>query len=152
MSNCCKNSLNIEKNESDICKACGQAGALVKVITLKSLLIDEAKNRLNNYKYHFCCSPLCTVVYFSNPDSYFYKKDLSVKVSLKENELDIPVCYCFGYTKQDILDEINAVGTSSVEAKIKAKIKANLCACEIKNPQGKCCLASIRAIVESSKM
>jgi len=36
----------------------------------------------------------------------FSKDELIVKATLKDKELDVNTCYCFGITRQDILYEI----------------------------------------------
>ncbi len=148
MSNCCENSPDIKESALVICKSCSRTGSSVNKITLESLLNDDSKHKLIIDQYYFCKNPLCSVVYFANPDSYFYKKDLIVEVSLKESRENIPVCYCFGYTKNDIKTEIQTTGKSTIEAKIKDKVQAGLCSCEIKNPQGKCCLYNIRKAID----
>jgi hypothetical protein len=99
-------------------------------------------------QYHFCSTPTCDVVYFNNEhDSQFRKHDLLVRVGLKETDDPIPVCYCFGYTRKMILDEVEQRGHSTVTERIKAEVKAENCACEIKNPSGRCCLGDVAGIV-----
>jgi hypothetical protein len=53
------------------------------------------------------------------------------------------VCYCFGFTRQDIWDEIRQTGRSTIAERISAEVKAGNCACEVKNPSGKCCLGNV---------
>jgi hypothetical protein len=53
------------------------------------------------------------------------------------------MCYCFGFTRQDIWDEIRSSGKSTVAKRITAEVEAGRCACEVKNPSGKCCLGDV---------
>ena len=46
------------------------------------------------------------------------------------------VCYCFGYTRQDIKQDFITHGYSTIMAKIAAKKKMGTCACATKNPSG----------------
>jgi len=66
-----------------------------------------------------------------------------VRVGAKETADPIPICYCFGFTRQDIWDEIRSTGKSTVAKRITAEVEAGRCACEVKNPSGKCCLGDV---------
>lgn len=88
-------------------------------------------------------------MYFNNERaSYFRKHDLSVRVGLKEVDDPIPICYCFGYTRRMILNEVAETGYSTAADRIKPEVRAGNCACEIKNPSGRCCLGEVAAIVK----
>ncbi len=47
------------------------------------------------------------------------------------------VCYCFVYTKKNILRDFKDHGYSTILEKIKTEKKNNGCNCETKNPKGK---------------
>jgi hypothetical protein len=66
-----------------------------------------------------------------------------VRVGAKETADPIPVCYCFGLTRKDIENEIAETGRSTVADRISAEVKKGTCACEVKNPSGKCCLGEV---------
>jgi hypothetical protein len=68
---------------------------------------------------------------------------LLIRVGAKEESDPIPICYCFGFTRKDIEDEIAETGCSAVADRISAEVKAGRCACEVKNPSGKCCLGEV---------
>jgi hypothetical protein len=95
--------------------------------------------------YYFCDDPACDVVYFpANPQALLFRRaDTWVRVGAKEKDHPIPVCYCFGFTRQDIWDEIRQTGRSTIAERISAEVKAGNCACEVKNPSGKCCLGNV---------
>jgi hypothetical protein len=90
------------------------------------------------------------VVYFPfDPQApTFRREDLLVRVGAKEKGDPIPVCYCFGFTRKDIRDEITETGHSTVAERITAEVKAGNCACEVKNPSGKCCLGDVTRIAK----
>ena len=102
------------------------------------------QKRLESGAYFFDSSPDCEIVYYSNEhDSYFTKKDVRIRVGIKESEPPNPICYCFGHTVESARAEIQATGRSTVVAEITKEIQAGQCACEVKNPSGKCCLGDV---------
>ncbi len=48
------------------------------------------------------------------------------------------ICYCFGYTRQDIIDDLAAnPGQSAIMERIMAEKKAGNCRCRETNPKGR---------------
>lgn len=133
------------------CPACGQLGKPVKRLTLEALLKSDRRPRIPaQEEFCFCRTPTCDVVYFRHGEALFRKEDLSVKVGLKEpQDPTAPVCYCFGWTPENIRAEITATGNSTVVDQIKTQVKAGHCRCEVTNPQGSCCLGNVSAVVRS---
>ncbi|SNQ60293.1 putative iron-sulfur cluster-binding metallochaperone [Candidatus Methanoperedens nitratireducens] len=136
--------------DTAICKECGGKGKSVGEITLKSLVKEpvlEAIESLNGFYY--CETPTCGVVYFNNEQQvYLHKEDLKIRVGIKETESPIPVCYCFGWTKERIFEQIKQPGNSTAVREISARVKAGECECEIKNPSGRCCLGNVNKTVK----
>ena len=147
MSKCC--SLNPEKEKAlaqGDCLTCQAKGKKVGLITLFQLVKHAFQKEIHRKsQYYFCGSKACEVVYFSNQnDGFFFKKEhLIVKVGQKENTPK-QVCYCFDYTDQDILEEVQKTGKSTATQIITQNIKEGLCACEMRNPQGSCCLGNVK--------
>lgn len=50
---------------------------------------------------------------------------------------------CFGFTRKDIHKGIEESGQSTFPTRIGQAVKAGKCACEVKNPSGKCCLGGV---------
>lgn len=150
MSECC----TVRNTDAPPVMACPVNGARSKrvdLLTVRSLVRKlPLGTRLTTY--YFCEAPDCDVVYFPlNPDEpIFRRSDLLVRVGSKETEEPIPVCYCFGFTRKDILDEIRQTGRSMVAQGIRAEVQAGNCACEVKNPSGKCCLGTIARITKEA--
>lgn len=132
------------------CPVSGTPGTRTHLVTLKALLTGSALRRLDGKGYHFCPDPSCDVVYFDREaDSIFGKDDLSVRVGLKETEAPIPLCYCFGFTVTDLVSDIAKRGETQIPASITAEVRARHCACEVRNPQGTCCISEVsRALRE----
>src|SRR5881296_462714 len=147
MHSCCGSPCEIEK-PADVCQRCGTHGQPVARETLEALLTPDALARLQGGPHFFDRSADCEVVYFSNEnDSYFTKRDLHVRVGIKESDPPIPICYCFGHTMESARSEIQATGRSTVAARITKEIQAGNCACEVKNPSGRCCLGEVNEAV-----
>lgn len=126
------------------CPVSGTVGLHVRLITLKALLKGDALRRLDGKTYRFCPDSNCDVVYFDRPaDSVFRKHDLTTRVGQKESEAPIPICYCFDITMADLSKDIVAGGKPRIPAEIAVHVSAGHCACEVKNPQGSCCLGDL---------
>lgn len=151
MSDCCNFNQDINQvNQTSICPKNGNKGNIVSTITLKSLLLPEALASLNpNTTYRFCNSPDCDVVYFSDNKKIFTKKDLKVSVFQKDNKETVPVCYCFGWTRQRINNDLKTLGKTHAVEEITSHVQAKRCACEVNNPQGSCCLANVKSVIKS---
>jgi Zinc binding domain len=92
----------------------------------------EGKGR----RYFFCDDPDCDVVYFGEDDSVILKSQLRTKVGAKELSDDAMLCYCFGVTQADALND------SSIKDFVVTQTKLGLCSCDTRNPSGRCCLKS----------
>ena len=66
-------------------------------------------------------------------------------------KLDDLVCYCFGYTVNDIEQDFVKNERSLIIEKIAAEKKVGGCDCTNKNPKGRCCLADVRQVVDRLK-
>jgi hypothetical protein len=145
--NCCT-----KENESaqpHHCPICGQIGKKVDSITLKAML-NVSLLALQDTSYFFCRTADCEVVYFSADGTQsFSREKIRVPVHQKEpGDESVPVCYCFQHSPATIRAELLASGQSTVLEEINEGIQAGQCACEIRNPQGTCCLGNVRAVVK----
>jgi hypothetical protein len=145
---CC--STSNDKSNIHICPYCNNAGKKIKIITLKSLLVPEALTHLQaETSYAFCPTPDCEVVYFNPNGQIFTKTNLKVPVFQKELQRDTPICYCFGWTKQKIQEDLQHKQNTRAIEEITVHINANRCGCEVNNPQGSCCLGNVQTYVKS---
>ncbi len=149
MSGCCSAKTGAEcatpQREASICPACATKAKPVSTLTVKSLVRDHTRVSAGD-TYWFCRQPECDVVYFSGAQ-LFRKADLKVRVGIKEHEDPIPLCYCFEYSRADIGRDIESLGKTEIPDRIKAEVQAGFCACEVKNPSGKCCLGDVNRTV-----
>ncbi len=150
MSECCSVRATAIPAAVMSCPECRSPSKRVDILTVKSL-VRQLPFGMVPAQYYFCEAPACDMVYFpSNPKApTFHRSDVLVRVGLKEERDPVPLCYCFGVARSDIVDEVLEVGKSTIAERIKAEVKAGNCACEVKNPSGKCCLGSVtRAVRE----
>jgi hypothetical protein len=88
------------------------------------------------------------VVYFGS-GGVFAREDLRVPVFQKEPPGARTVCYCFALTEEDIRRELTTTGHSLAGERITQLVKDDRCACEVRNPQGTCCLGNIAAVTKA---
>jgi len=118
--------------------------------TLEHLLKPEKIEAVQHGHYYYCTEQHCEVVYFSVEfDSAFTVDDLAVKVFAKDQSDDVPVCYCFGWTRERIKKQMVETGKSTALAEISREVKAGTCACDVKNPKGDCCLGDVNSCIAS---
>lgn len=133
------------------CPSCGKEGKNMNLITLKSLLKASALETLEpDNSYLFCSTSVCTTVYFSVSHSQtFAQSDLKLSVYQKDPGMDVPVCYCFDWTRERLIQAVRTVQQPANQ--IKAHVRAGRCGCEVNNPQGACCLGNVSTFVQELK-
>jgi len=130
------------------CPVSNTKGKAVENKTPAHLLLDAS--RLGDGPHFFCADPGCDVVYFSADGNEIHRKaDLKVRVGLKETEDPVPVCYCFEFTRADLRAELERDGETRIPQQIKHEIAAGRCACDVKNPEGTCCLGNVMNAVRA---
>ena len=129
------------------CPICRQKGKRVQLITLKALIRPSALETIDPEKsYAFCINPSCDVVYFSDVQTFETNK-IKVPVFQIDDALDVPVCYCFGWTRERLKQAVQE-NRQPVD-KIREQIRANRCGCEVNNPQGSCCLGNVTTFIQT---
>ena len=129
------------------CSGCGAPGRTVSVTTLKHMVQPEFLSQVDKAGFCFCPAAGCDVVYFHPDGELLRKRDLRVRVGLKETEDPVPICYCFGFTEAMVCSEIEITGACTSPERIAVEMKARHCACEVRNPQGSCCLRDVKEVV-----
>ncbi len=131
------------------CPVCGKRGKKVDTQTVKAML-SVSLEEIRPVGYRFCRTEACTVVYFAEDGSQVFG-ETALREQVHQKHLDaedVFVCYCFRHTPGTIREEIMITGESTAVARINAGIKAGQCACEVRNPQGSCCLGNVTATVK----
>lgn len=131
------------------CPNCGIKGRRVDTLTVKAMLAVSLAS-IRPAAYRFCSTLDCPAVYYTEDgEQVFTESELRERVYQKSpQDADVLVCYCFYYTVGSIRAELLETGSSAIAEQIMAGTEASVCACDIRNPQGSCCLGNIRILVK----
>jgi hypothetical protein len=88
------------------------------------------------------------VVYYSADGTQTFTTDqVRERVYQKEPGADdVYVCYCFRHTVGE-LSHAPAEARLAILDDIDIGIRADQCACDLRNPQGSCCLGNVKALI-----
>lgn len=132
------------------CPFCGMKGKQVQGQTVKALLAVSLR-AVQDVDYLFCRTRTCPVVYFSlNGEQTYTTAQVRERVYQKEPENDeVLVCYCFQHRVGEIRTASPAK-CAEIVGDINTGISAGQCACDLRNPQGSCCLGNVRKLIKNS--
>lgn len=134
---CC----STEAGVHDLCPACHEKGRAVKPVTIRTMAPDPQPT---SEGWRFCRSAACGVAYYHPRGNTVPVSALPVRVGQKETAPDRPVCYCFGYSAQDIARDPHRVSED-----IKERCRRGEDRCAETNPQGSCCLGNVLGIARA---
>ena len=136
MSACCSTSCSSNQvPKRHICPANGIAYGQVPSLTIKHQIKSPWSWSPTDQGYYFCTDPDCPIVYFGEDDSTIEKTELRSEIGFKSKSEQAIVCYCFGVTKSQ------AKADPDIRDFVIQETKQHQCACEARNPSGKCCLS-----------
>lgn len=123
-------------------------GKPVQGQTVKALL-SVSLRAVQDVDYLFCRTWTCPVVYFTlNGEQTFSTAQVRERVYQKEpDSTDVFVCYCFRHTVGE-LRAASPEGRTALLDDINLGINAGQCACDLRNPQGSCCLGNVRGLLK----
>lgn len=141
---------NMQK-QNTTCPLCKQKAHAVSDITIKTMIKKDKLKEFSNYDgFNFCKTPDCTTVYFKKEiiiNQRHLIKDIGQKVWSKEHK----ICYCFNWTKTNIIGKLLLNKNTNILNQLKEKKKKSKCNCTEKNPSGKCCSNDIKKIIDELK-
>lgn len=134
---------------ANVCPANGQKGKLVQNQTVKALLKISLR-AVRETEHYFCDDKDCQVVYYTaDGGQTFTVPQVREAVYQKEpNNPDVLVCYCFQHTLGTLQTSTSQQRQALIED-IKKGITVRQCACDLRNPQGACCLGNISKLVKA---
>jgi hypothetical protein len=140
--------LQVQEAREAVCPTNGKIGKRVDTLIVKAML-NLSLDVLRNVEYRFCVDPNCPTVYYSEDGlQEFAERDLRERVYQKHPmDAEVFVCYCFQHTAGDILQD-----GKRVYAEIDQGLQNGKCACDIRNPQGSCCLGNVNNLVKRSQI
>lgn len=133
---------------TNACPVCGAKGKSVQGQTVKALL-SVSLRAVQDVEHLFCKTQTCPVVYFSSGgEQTFCIEQIRERVYQKEPESgDVFICYCFRHTVEDIRTG-SPESRKAIVDDINTGINAGQCACNLRNPQGSCCLGNVRGLIK----
>jgi len=136
----------------EACPECKEKGIDVEALTVRHMLKPFVNQDVEDSVYRICMEKACSVVYFDG-ERAFEEGDVRVPVNFKlePDERPFPLCYCYGYGKEDVERELRERGETEIPDWIAQRVQNEECACTYKNPKGRCCLGDINAAVEELK-
>lgn len=144
MGNCCssgsKQSHEPEIPKTACCPADGQSYLYVELRTVLHHLKRPHANHPTTQGYYFCDNPECDVVYFGQDGTVISRHDVRGEIGQKSRGHDRLICYCFGITEGEVLGEMDHQGGGSAKAFVIEQTRRHNCACDVRNPSGRCCL------------
>jgi hypothetical protein len=91
--------------------------------------------------YFFCPSMQCNTGYFSS-SIFIPKQQLRAFKPHRQKML----CYCFDISESLYLSALESEASESIKAFVVQQTKSGTCACEVRNPSGRCCLADFKRL------
>lgn len=118
------------------CPECGKSCLPVKMQTMFHQIQSPDNQRIVEDDYAYCPNQACPVGYFS-------ASSLIPKLKLRayQNGPQALLCHCFDVSQPVYQTAIQAGTHETIKAFVVQQTKVGNCACEIRNPSGRCCLA-----------
>jgi hypothetical protein len=129
-----------DDNGQRFCPRCDSLGSSVTAETWRAQVTDPARVHLAEPAY-FCPFARCEVVYFDEFERVVVASELARPVYPKDP--DAPLCGCFGFTRDDVEEDIREGGATRVKA-LLAKSKSPSAQCRLHSPSGQCCIAEVQ--------
>lgn len=129
-----------EQGDSAYCPRCGSLGLAVGEATLAAQLAPEALAGIAKAAF-FCPFPTCEVAYFDAFDRLTTVDQLLQPVYPKDPEA--PLCPCFGFTRDEIEEDLAEGGVSRVRALVE-KARGGQAQCLAKSPSGRSCVSEVQ--------
>jgi len=127
---------------SNKCPVCGDRGHKVENDTMIHHVKDISK--MGDGGYYFCPNRECDIVYFRDKETFsvhMINKEIGIKES---SSMQAAVCYCYNYQKSELYDE-------ALIEKINIRIDNYGSRCDLRNPNGRCCVKEIKYAQKEKK-
>ncbi len=130
------------------CPKCEQKGRAIEAATLDAQVVPKRLEKIHDHDdWKMCTTDSCDVVYFSGEDMVVMGDTIAIPFH-KSEDPDRFVCFCFEHSVAEVEADVQAHGESEIRAAIKAACKEGRDDCKRKNPQGRCCLGNIGAVIK----
>ncbi len=123
------------------CPGCHRQGRPVTMQTVLHQVRYPHNQQLATDHYAFCANADCDIGYFS-PSATISKAQLRAFQPARQPML----CYCFDISRASYRRALSDGTAEKIKAFVMEQTKQGLCACTIRHPSGRCCLADFRSI------
>lgn len=137
MSSCCKTPAENIAHQN--CPECGIACLSVAMKTIWHQVQYPDNQYIPVGDYAYCANPKCLVAYFS-----LLKRIPKSNLNVFKGGQDAMLCYCFDISTGAYQCAIQTNESVAIKAFVVQQTKAGICACDIKNPSGRCCLGDFK--------
>lgn len=145
---CCNKTDASEKRKD--CPECGDVCIGVNLTTMRHQVKFPDNHNIVEGEYSFCPNPQCGVGYFSPSNTI--SKDKLRAFQHKSNGYETLLCSCFDISQDDYLSALKAGEHEPIKNFVIQQTKLGACACEIRNPSGRCCLANFKRLEKLAKL
>lgn len=141
MSSCCHKDLPKTKQK---CPNCGHVCLAVSLKTVVHQVQYPENQGLESDEYALCSNQECYVGYFSG--IHILRKE---KLRFFKTNEEAMLCYCFDISCVAYLSTVKCGESAIIKDFIVAQTKNAICACDIRNPSGGCCLTAFKDMEKS---
>jgi len=128
-----------EKKGRTVCPACSQNCFPVSRQTMLHQVQFPDNQGIVEGNYAFCSNCDCDTGYFSETNTI-------PKASLRafQNNQHAMLCHCFDVSESDYRTALADGNAKVIKGFVVQQTKEKICACESRNPSGRCCLSSFK--------
>ncbi len=137
MTNCCTT-----QTSKTACPVCANKSNSVRKDTLLHNLVFPLNMDVEEEQHYYCTNIDCAIAYFTGPGITTNKTDLRAHDQIRQGWL----CYCFEISTSAYKKALMAGGEEPIKSFVIEQTKHGTCACEIRNPSGRCCLADFKRL------
>ncbi len=137
MTSCC----TTQTSKANCLKCLGTSQSVWKETLLHNVMFP-LNMTIEEEQYYYCADIDCKVGYFTQEGYIINKKDIQTYNQIKEGWL----CYCFGISASIYKAKLMGGDAKPIKSFVIQQTKQGTCACEIRNPSGKCCLANFKRL------
>ena len=119
------------------CAECSRGGEAVPLNLVRHHITNPWQRELEDKQFSFCDDPSCPVVYFTVDGEAFTVYDIRNPPAYKTGDSKHLLFFCFKVTGHDLS------GRRDPMPYVRERVRREECACNVLNPSGACCLASI---------
>jgi hypothetical protein len=133
------------------CPECGKEARQIATETVRNMVEPFGNQDVeDDAQYRICKTQDCPVVYFTDELDQQFETDVireQPNFKLEADADPYPLCYCFGYNKSHIHQDIEENGETDIDEWITERVQAEECACRWKSPLGGCCLGNVKGAI-----